>query len=37
MSLTIDAVLSFGSLGLTILTAICLRVGFRHGRDYRDV
>lgn len=37
MSLTIDAMLSFGSLGLTVLVAICLRVGFRRGRDYGDV
>ena len=37
MSLTIDAMLSFGSLGLTILVAVCLRLGFRRGRDYRDV
>lgn len=37
MSLTIDAVLSFGSLGLTVLTAICLRASFRRGRSYRDI
>jgi hypothetical protein len=37
MSLTVDAILAFGSLGLTVLVAIGLRLGFRRGRDYRDI
>jgi hypothetical protein len=37
MSLTVDAVLAFGSLGLTVLVAIVLRLGFRRGKDYGDI
>lgn len=33
MSLELDAILSFGSLGLTLLIALAIRVGFRRGRD----
>jgi len=33
MSLEIDAILAFGSLGLTILIALGIRIGFRPGRD----
>jgi hypothetical protein len=36
MSLAIDAVLSLGSLTLTVLLAIGLRLGFRRGRGYSD-
>jgi hypothetical protein len=28
-----DALLAFGSLGLTAAVAICIRFGFRRGRD----
>jgi hypothetical protein len=37
MSLAVDAILALGSLGLTVLVAIGLRVGFRRGRDYGDI
>lgn len=37
MSIVTDAVLSFGSLGLTLLVALGLRVGFRRGRDIGDI
>jgi hypothetical protein len=33
MSLELDAILSFGSLGLTLLIALGIRIGFRRGRD----
>jgi hypothetical protein len=33
MSFVTDAVLSFGSLGVTFLIALGLRTGFRRGRD----
>jgi hypothetical protein len=36
MSLAIDAALSLGSLTLTVLFAIGLRIGFRRGRSYGD-
>lgn len=37
MSLMTDAVLSFGSLGLTLAVAFGLRIGFRRGRDIGDM
>ena len=33
MSFVTDAVLSFGSLGVTFLMALGLRIGFRRGRN----
>lgn len=36
MSLGLDAILAFGSLGLTILIALGIRIGFRPGRDIGD-
>jgi hypothetical protein len=33
MSLELDAILAFGSLGLTIIIALGIRIGFRPGRD----
>jgi len=33
MSFVTDAVLSFGSLGATVLIALGLRIGFRRGRN----
>jgi hypothetical protein len=33
MTLVTDAVLAFGSLGLTSVIAIGIRFGFRRGRD----
>jgi hypothetical protein len=37
VSLELDAILAFGSLGLTILIALVIRVGFRPGRDVGDL
>jgi len=37
MTLELDAILAFGSLGLTLLIALVIRVGFRHGRDIGDL
>jgi hypothetical protein len=36
MSLGLDAILAFGSLGLTLLIAMVIRIGFRRGRDAGD-
>jgi hypothetical protein len=36
MSFVTDAILSAGSLGLTVLIALGLRIGFRRGRDVGD-
>lgn len=36
MSLALDALLAFGSLGLTLAISIGVRIGFRRGRDYWD-
>jgi hypothetical protein len=33
MSFVTDVVLSFGSLGVTFLLALGLRIGFRRGRN----
>jgi hypothetical protein len=32
MSLELDAILAFGSLGLTVLIALGIKIGFRPGR-----
>jgi hypothetical protein len=37
MTLELDAILAFGSLGLTLLIALVIRVGFRPGRDIGDL
>lgn len=37
MALLTDALLSFGSLAITILVAIGVRIGFRRGRGYGDM
>jgi hypothetical protein len=37
MSLELDAILAFGSLGLTLLIAIGIKIGFRPGRDIGDL
>ena len=37
MSLAVDAILALGSLGLTTIVAICLRLGFRRGREYNEI
>jgi hypothetical protein len=37
MSLELDAILAFGSLGLTILIALAIRIGFRPGRDIGEL
>jgi hypothetical protein len=37
MSLGLDAILAFGSLGLTILIALGIRIGFRPGRDINEL
>jgi hypothetical protein len=37
VSLELDAILAFGSLGLTVLIALVIRVGFRHGRDFYEL
>ena len=33
MTMITDAVLAFGSLGVTVVVAIGIRFGFRRGRD----
>lgn len=37
MSFDTDLILSVGSLLLTIVVALVLRIGFRRGRDVGDV
>lgn len=37
MSLELDAILAFGSLGLTVLIALVIRLGFRPGRDIGEL
>ena len=37
MSLAVDAILALGSLALTVIVAVGLRLGFRRGRDYGDI
>jgi hypothetical protein len=37
MSLELDAILAFGSLGLTILIALVIKLGFRHGRGIGEL
>jgi hypothetical protein len=37
MSLELDAILAFGSLGLTILIALVIKLGFRPGRDIGEL
>jgi hypothetical protein len=32
MSLELDAILAFGSLGITLVIALAIRIGFRRGR-----
>jgi hypothetical protein len=36
MTLELDAILAFGSLGLTLIIALVIRVAFRPGRDLGD-
>jgi hypothetical protein len=36
MSLDLDAMLAFGSLGLTLVIALVIRIGFHRGRDAGD-
>ena len=37
MSLELDAILAFGSLGLTLLVALVIKIGFRPGRDVGEM
>lgn len=37
MTLELDAILAFGSLGLTLLIALVIKIGFRPGRDVGDL
>lgn len=32
-----DALLAFGSLGITLLVALLIRIGFRRGRNIGDL
>jgi hypothetical protein len=37
MTLELDAILAFGSLGLTIIIALVIKLGFRPGRDIGEL
>jgi hypothetical protein len=37
MSLELDAILAFGSLGLTLLIALVIKIAFRPGRDVGEL
>jgi hypothetical protein len=37
VSLELDAILAFGSLGLTLIIALVVKIGFRPGRDVGDL
>jgi hypothetical protein len=37
MSLGLDAILAFGSLGLTVFIALIIKVAFRPGRDIGEL
>ena len=37
MTLELDAILAFGSLGLTLLIALVIRIAFRPGRDIGEL
>jgi hypothetical protein len=37
MTLELDAILAFGSLGLTLIIALIIRIGFRPRRDVGEM
>jgi len=37
VTLELDAILAFGSLGLTLLIALVIRIAFRPGRDIGEL
>jgi hypothetical protein len=37
MTLELDAILAFGSLGLTLLIALVIKIAFRPGRDVGEL
>jgi hypothetical protein len=37
MSLELDAILAFGSLGVTLIIALVIKIGFRPGRDVGEL